>query len=1793
MNRKVLSLLLILSLLLSSVSPAAAFAEEGSSKITSQSEAKVKKKKVKSTVEWVADEVNENQIEDKDPSEIPDLTDDEIREMSWDQLPVADAIEIYHQFDRTTLQIASYFYSNLDRFLSHEERLETSKWQDIEVMKKIEALPQERFAKIQSLTPAIGTIYSEWKSNSSTGTVKALTSSVPPEVKYTEKEQKWNYATENSANPVNDLYREANVVETDLVLEGKHGLDLVLQRSYHSMNSKVLWPGYGEDDNVTYKKKVANDEIPFAAGWDFNIPSFSFISQELTTAYENFRDSERYSADTAWFEFTRFKWFINLDDGTSYERNGLSGWKNYPYKGLDFTYDSDGLHARLIKNGITYIYDLETQNGGSVTITKSNPQGDKIKYWIPSTNSNIEITDSVGRVVVLRKNGPYGGISDLEVYSDSSKQNLIKHIHYDMTAMTDYLQLDRVTEISPINETKIVSEYQYHDPNILGKAEFNYNRSYDLPKNDNNGIDSQTYINRDNQYRDEIKYLLLKEASYPVQGLKMNYKYGTYNPNANMLQRGVVRLYQDDYAISYISYHPVTSVTYSYMPMNPNPVDSAVYQTSFSRNYEMVSPEIWKVPKSMILRLASVASRNGDRIVSKEQPTGQLGYLFENTYTVNPQGNHLLSLVKQTAAAPGTVLNDGGKQYKYIPITYTSYHYQNNNVKPNYEQTFVDAQGTSVNQNVYNYLLHNTVVRPSDSEIDNYANETYREYDDYGDITYEEDPQGNDTSWEYLNVSAGFRLPSAIKSQANDNPNHYKQTIYTYNADHLLESETIEDSYPGKEYTDKVIRNYTYQNKLLSKLEETSYGAEQKTLTKTFPAYDRFGLHPTTAIVQVKLATGQSETALTTMYEYDDLGQLKSQSYPDGSQVGYSYDLLGRMKYEGFVASNGDFRITQYEYDDSKRKVTKLLPDDTKIVTVFTPFGDTEYQAQIGTNGQERPLLFNKYMIDGKHLDKSYPYALPERKISYSYNADGSLNSKTDPIGTTYYARTNVSIYGTKYIPESSTVERQPNGLEQYIFTNRYGNQSKQLAKTGDGLQQVITEFDYDAFSNPTRKKETSQSGESRTWQYKYDLRGKPINIIDPESNVYGYGYDSLGNLVTLNENNTLTTRYGYNSLSLKLKEEYVPSGAQETFSYNEVGNVKQFVDKSGNRHEYVYTPFYDVQSITTKNSSGSVTNKETREYDPHNSLLLTLTNSNGSGTANNREIEYTYDAFNRMDSQTAFNRTYTIRYTDSDELMDKLTYPDNTAVSYTYDSAGRLTQVSSGVSGSITYDYNTTSTGEVITLTYPNEVEMEQKLDSFGQINKLNHLKDGNLTWDESTEYNFGNITTINRNSQTFSYEYDKIDRLDSETTPSVSNTYTYDERGNRQSFDGSLPEDGSSTSLTFDGLNRLRSFKNKTTNDKLDYTYYADGFRATKIENEDETKYVYLNGKVIEELDGSGNAIAQNIWGNGLLFRKDFNTNQKGYYGLNSHGDVVSVTDAAGNELNHYDYDSWGNLISQTEGMANPFKYSGEIYDEKTGFYYLRARYYDPSIGRFISEDSYKGQVDNPLSLNRYTYTHNNPLKFVDPSGHEVEIGASSINRPGDTLFDDKKREAMLDIYKRYGLEAVPEMYRDEVQIFSGDALPGSAGVRIVRGVGKAVITAINGVKVANNVLNTSTSSFRNGALTHIIEGANGGGFHWLPGSTGAARIVQGTKSTPNQFGVYTAQVEFNGVLKSGNGGYSTFFPDNWSKDQVINAINEAYSNKAFLNGNTYEGVTQAGMKIGMYLDNAGKIISAFPKY
>jgi RHS repeat-associated protein len=133
----------------------------------------------------------------------------------------------------------------------------------------------------------------------------------------------------------------------------------------------------------------------------------------------------------------------------------------------------------------------------------------------------------------------------------------------------------------------------------------------------------------------------------------------------------------------------------------------------------------------------------------------------------------------------------------------------------------------------------------------------------------------------------------------------------------------------------------------------------------------------------------------------------------------------------------------------------------------------------------------------------------------------------------------------------------------------------------------------------------------------------------------------------------------------------------------------------------------------------------------------------------------------------------------------------------------------------------------------------------------------------------------------------------------------------------------------------------------------------------------------------DSSSNISSGGSVGNG----NDSNEPVFSYFLFNGRGDTVQTVTQEGEIQNQYDYDIFGSPTLTIETAVCPIRYAGEYLDNETGLYYLRARYYDPYIGRFISEDSYWGEDNNPLSLNLYKCCYNNPIRFIDPSGHNAE--------------------------------------------------------------------------------------------------------------------------------------------------------------------------------------------------------------
>ncbi|MCY9765435.1 polymorphic toxin-type HINT domain-containing protein, partial [Paenibacillus alvei] len=212
--------------------------------------------------------------------------------------------------------------------------------------------------------------------------------------------------------------------------------------------------------------------------------------------------------------------------------------------------------------------------------------------------------------------------------------------------------------------------------------------------------------------------------------------------------------------------------------------------------------------------------------------------------------------------------------------------------------------------------------------------------------------------------------------------------------------------------------------------------------------------------------------------------------------------------------------------------------------------------------------------------------------------------------------------------------------------------------------------------------------------------------------------------------------------------------------------------------------------------------------------------------------------------------------------------------------------------------------------------------------------------------------------------------------------------QRDNRSTLQSDQVPNIKGASYAYDSRNRLTQV---TTEDgkAVSYRYNGDNLMVERTEGGVTTRYYYDDrAKIVAEGKVEGNSVTITAAyvhdSNGKLLARQVPGQGMQYYVSNGHGDITEVRDAQGNVLNRYTYDIWGNPLVQEEQVPNIFRYSGEYWDEATNLQYLRARWYDPSIGRFVNEDTYEGELGNPLTLNLYTYVQNNPLKYIDPSGN-----------------------------------------------------------------------------------------------------------------------------------------------------------------------------------------------------------------
>ncbi len=710
--------------------------------------------------------------------------------------------------------------------------------------------------------------------------------------------------------------------------------------------------------------------------------------------------------------------------------------------------------------------------------------------------------------------------------------------------------------------------------------------------------------------------------------------------------------------------------------------------------------------------------------------------------------------------------------------------------------------------------------------------------------------------------------------------------------------------------------------------------------------------------------------------------------------------------------------------------------EDTNANRITLEYTNNNLTKLVHTNGDSLTLAYNAQGRISQITDST------AQVTSYSYDAAGeNLLSVTSPEGTINYTYDTGNIAAKKY---SLLSVKSDLGYER---TFEYDNQGRLTKEFSNEQTQSLT-YSYDSTGGVTITDSTGASqtillddrgngGQIRGVNnqnliFNYDADGNLIGATLPNGSKTGYAYDTNGNLTQqtnlLNQNvkftydaafNQLTgfkdpkgngVNYTYDTKGNLTKITY-PDGSSEQFSVDALGNITSAVNRRGSTIGYTY------------NTSGQLTNKQYADgsnlsysYDTKGNLT-SVTDATGT-------IAMEYDVANQLTKITyPTGRSLTYTY-NADGQRTKLVSQDGYTVNYSYDTVGRLKTLTNGTAESIiSYDYD--GAGRLTKETNGNGTYTTYQYDQQSQLTQLINYKADN-TVNSKFEYAYDNLGR--RNSMTtlegtFQYGYDATGQLTSVVTPTNRTiNYQYDAAGNRIGVtdngtttnyntnnlnqytnvgnalytydkDGNLiskTQGGQTSTYTYDVENRLT--KVVTPQGTWEYQYDGLGNRVATVLNGQRTEYLldpFGLGDVVGEYNGS-TLVANYTHGLGLVSR--VSGSNSNYYDADAIGSTVGLTATDGSYVNRYSYLPFGEDLTKVEGVANSFEYVGQwgVMDEGNGLDFMRARFYDSSLGRFTAVD--------PLGVNAgdanfYRYVFNDPIQNNDPSGEIAPLVVAAI--------------------------------------------------------------------------------------------------------------------------------------------------------------------------------------------------------
>jgi len=823
------------------------------------------------------------------------------------------------------------------------------------------------------------------------------------------------------------------------------------------------------------------------------------------------------------------------------------------------------------------------------------------------------------------------------------------------------------------------------------------------------------------------------------------------------------------------------------------------------------------------------------------------------------------------------------------------------------------------------------------------------------------------TTWH-----ATYHLPKVI-TELN------RTTVFVYDGSGNVQTKTITDT----SVTPNVARTWTY-----------TYDSYGRVLTAQLPRTD---VNSTTTYVPITCTTGsqcgQVNTVtdavgnITTFNTYNAYGQATQITDPNGIVTTLAYDQRVRLTdrcRNGSLPTCSGGELTHFDY---------------------WPTG----------------LLKKVTLPDGSNLQ-------------YTYDNAHRLTQVTDQAGN--YVKYTLDAMGN----QTAENRYDPTNVLHFTHTRTINTLNEIATEVGAaGTAAVTTTFGYDNNGNQT----SIQAPLSRNTTQYYDELNRLSQITDPGSGNTYFGYDANDNLTSVKDPNAFITSYSYNGFG-DLQQLTSPDTGTTLNTYDSGGNLATSTDARSALATYTYDAVNRVKTIGYSNA-GVTDQTLTFTYD---------TGSNGKGHLTaasdaNHSMSWVYDGLGRVRSkgQTIGTVTKSVAYTYTNGDLTGMTTPSGQSIVYSYNSNHQVTSIT--LNGSTTVLSNVTyePLGPVNGWTWGNGTSTTRTYDTDGKIHQISSAGVKTFTYDNA--FRITGITDTSTGAANWTYGYDLLDRITSGLSGSTTRGWTYDANGNRLTETGSA----ASTYTINSTSNRISSITgalartygydaagNTLTYSTVTVTYNNRG-RPKTIKKGSATETLVYNalgqmiktsggaagtvlywydeaGHLLGEYSSTGALVQETLWLGDLpvaTLRPSGSTVAVYYVHTDQLNTPRAVTRPSDNQyMWRWFSDPFGtNAANSNPAGAGTFpfnlRFPGQIFDGQAGLHQNGFRDYDPAIGRYPTSD--------PIGLgggvNTYAYVGNSPMLFIDGEGlsaedveairHHIDQNFPEIHTHGGWEFGD----------------------------------------------------------------------------------------------------------------------------------------------------------------------------------------------